>query len=321
MFLGVVLLATAAFRIAAQTGTATLTVQPAVSTTSLLAGKTPATFTSLAGWTTVLSEDFHTGGLTQATGGANSEYTIGSPGIVTGASHTYGNSGFALRDDVHGDAATIDVGVGDVPASAEQYMSWWVNYSANVNDGDDFFLGRVVSHNNNQDCKADPGDGGMPANYLGTTSTNVMVCEGPFHLADYPHASNITLNCCQWTQYEFWFRGNSCSGNSPNNDGFYRFYVNGVLNISNPGANLTGCPAFSTGATKMETDGVYTAYMFSPGTTTSSPCLPGDNSSGGNVIRCNPFAACPKTQGNGKTCLGSVTTFSRWTTDVIMLRR
>ena len=48
-----------ATRIVAQTsGTATISVQPAQTPNSLLAGKTPATFTSLAGWTTVAKEDF-----------------------------------------------------------------------------------------------------------------------------------------------------------------------------------------------------------------------------------------------------------------------
>jgi hypothetical protein len=326
-------------------GTAHGQVQPAQTPNSLLAGKTPLNFSGLAGWTTVLKEDFHTGALAGATGGASNEYTKGTPGIVSGKSHSYSGTGFALRNDVGGDGFEIVVGVGNVPPSAEQYFSWWVNYSGTVNIGDDFFLGRIVTNippppgHSNQDCKVDPEDGGMPPDYVGISSVNVFVCEGPSpdknctvqqgctgtHLAIFQ--GSITLRSGQWTQYELWFRANSCTGVTGNNDGFYRFYVNGVLSpLNGNNINLVGCQGggnFSAGSTKMETDGVYTSYYFGQtAQVLGNPCLPGDGSiSTAFPIRCNPFSQCPKLQTNGHTCLGSVQPFTRWTSDVIFLRR
>ena len=324
-FFGIVLLATAAFRIAAQTtGTAKLTVHSAAPTTSLLAGKTPATFTGLAGWTTVAKEDFEGGPDECGTG-----CYFGGVGITTAMSHAGGTH--ALENDISGDEFDTKFGK-TTPVASEYYISGWRFDTPMPSQGTDYYLARAYANfpnGNTQDCKFDPQDSSL--DYLTLSAPANLICEGtgPFnqHNAFWGEAGGTTstLSPGQWAQEEFWLRPSSCSGNSMNTDGFFRMYKDGALVVkvdatTASAGRIGGCPSMNSAPNMgLEFGGTLTYMMNSGSGSVAGPCLP--NGSGGTQVRCRPFNACPAKQSNGHPCWGSQANFKVFEDDIIFLKR
>jgi hypothetical protein len=265
-------------------GTAHGQVQPAVTGTSLLQGKTPANFTSLAGWTLVTKEDFESLSYDCLTG-SNSGALAGSHCycdgagcnvVIPSASGSHSNGTHALDKIVAGDAANSRFGVqfpitGSETDFYSSYYEW--DTGSPVLDADYVFNEFFVHYNstgclngvgfnnctvfgNQQDAPFDPEN--FSANYLSSTGSDTFIPQGPHNEVQIGNKEGVTLSSGKWVQHEMWLHPNTCSagqgidnhgqplpaGNG-NGDGFYRLYINGVLlNTSTGLLNTTGCPKF-----------------------------------------------------------------------------
>jgi hypothetical protein len=332
------MLAITASRAAAQlvSGSAHGQTQSAQTPTSLLAGKTPANFTSLAGWTLVAKEDFEGQGYDCLNGGNGGGCYCSGSGCPITTNQPHG-SGHSIQTNVIGSGFNNAFGK-VTPSATEYYISTWRFDGPGASLGADVYFARVRSNypdGSAIDCKFDPQD--SSPDYLTITAPGNLECEGagtnPFHSAFWPEATapgaSITIQTGQWAQYEYDYRPSSCTGNVMNGDGFFRFYQNGTLKVridsTTPDAgHIGGCPSMNSAPTvNLESGGEFTydAFITGPANTISpsSTCLP--NSTGSNQPACRPFTNCPRLQQNGHTCTGSQPNFSVYTDDVILLKR
>ncbi len=283
---------------------------------SLLAGMTPGNLKVPSGWTLVATQDFE-GSI------PSGQYTIGEITATRVHSGTH-----SLVGHITGDSATVAWGIFNVQAN-EYYLSYFEYDDTNATVGQDFFFNRIYRNvpccnPPFQEVEVNGGDGNLSPGYISPTDDIVMIGQAPHDFADWAHSAKVTVNEGIWVQYEFWMRGNSCSGSTANNDGFYRFFKNGRLLISNNAINLTGCPTFNNDPLiTVQAAGVASYNMYTSGTTTAGPCAcvdcPGRPD---NQVSCAPFSACPRFQTDGvTTCWGSQAPFNRYIDDVIVLRK
>jgi hypothetical protein len=326
-----ILFAAATRSIAQQSfGSADVKVQNQTTPNSLLAGKTPATFTSLAGWTTVAKGDFSGSGTDCfATGGC---YCGGSCKVSVNAPH--GATAHANETDVAGDQFDSRIGV-VTGVATEYYASGYRLEAGAPTMGDDHMYAHVYTHFPNgafEECYMDPQDNFI--DYITTTAPAEFGCQGRDVFTAYNEAPSLTIQTGVYVQYEYWFRPSSCTGSTMNTDGFQRFYVNGVLltqidstHMTDPGrvpGRMGGCPSMNTSSSmNIEFGGIFSFLSRSSGSLPSSPCGPQNAPAPYNFAepRCGPFSACPALQVNGHTCWGSQPTFKVFQTDVIFLKR
>jgi hypothetical protein len=111
-------------KIAAQQvfGSATVQVSNQQTSTNLLAGKTPATFTSLAGWTLVAKGNFEGQGYDSERGNGGGCYCGPSGCFDTIAGGSHSNGTHAFETDVAGSEFDGKFGKNTSPAS-EYYVS------------------------------------------------------------------------------------------------------------------------------------------------------------------------------------------------------
>ena len=107
-----------------------------------------------------------------------------------------------------------------------------------------------------QDAPFDPEN--FTSGYLTPNGQDTFIPQGPHLEVQVGNREAIVLSYGRWVQHEMWLHPNTCSagmgedshgqslpaGNG-NGDGFYRFYIDGVLlNQVTGTTNPTGCPAF-----------------------------------------------------------------------------
>jgi hypothetical protein len=319
-----IVLFAAATRVIAQQsfGSADIISQNASTPTSLLAGKTPATFTSLAGWTTVAKEDFE--GTAEDCGGGCYD---SQSGILVTSVMSHSNGTHSMQVNVTGDANDSRFGV--VTASAtEYYISGWRFDQGSPSQGADYYLSRLLQNFGSgplQDCKFDPQD--SFADYITLSADANLICEGPHQHLNFDsqgHRQSVLMPN-QWAQYESWYRPSSCTGSKMNTDGFFHQYKNGteVVKIDSTTVDkghIGGCPSMNSGANmNMEFGGVMSYLMNSTTLSPSGTCFP--LGSQPQQPRCQPFSACPVLQSNGHACWGSQPPFKVFQDDIIFLKR
>lgn len=128
------------------------------------------------------------------------------------------------------------------------------------------------------------------------------------------------LNTGSWQQNETWVHFNSCAGNKPNSDGFYRFYINGQLFISQSNVNLTGCWLMS-GQTNVEVGGVATVIITENSSGQCIGGLGGEVPPGGSTPRINPFSSAPALEVDGVTPCVPHVNFQQYADDIIVLKK
>ncbi len=216
-----------------------------------------------------------------------------------------------------------------VGAVNDVYISQWRYYSAGATQGADHYLYRLYLSNGSQECIVDPQDNNP--NYITLTSPNVMVCQGygaGVEAADWPNAKGWTIAPGVWVQYELWFHGNTtCSGTQlggtalPAGDGFYRFYVNGQLQMSGSNVNLTNCNSFHQNPL-LHAEAVFllSAVWYEDA---SGGCLPNDAPvSAVNFPQAFSFSSAPKFQVDGVSpCWGSEPPFKVALDDIIIMSK
>jgi putative Ig domain-containing protein/fibronectin type III domain protein len=291
------------------------------STNSLLAGMTPSNLTVPSGWALAATQDFE--------GSIPAGQEIIGTGITTTQFHSGGHSLFA---HITGDGSTVKWLLHNV-AATEYYISFWEYDDANASMGGDYFFFHVFKASPYQEIVVDGGDGNLQPGYISPTDSVVLVSQGQpqTDFADWAHSGTLTLGLGRWVQYEFWMRGNSCTGGVPNNDGFYRMYVNGVLFLEHIGLNLTGCPTFNgandvtVAASGTAEYGILTSGTPLPdGTCPGCPCLdPQGGPPNNNQAICPTFSACQPFRADNPslTCWGSQQPFNRYIDDIIVLRK
>jgi hypothetical protein len=272
------------------TGSTALAISVA-SSSSLLAGKTPANLASPpAGWSVALTQDFENGI------GPNEELAFSL--ISTAQSHS---GSHAMQETITANAGgnqspggwwTFHTANVSCCTSGEIYMSWYSYLDPNAHADTESIFGDMQTNDrrtqallmDTQKCCATPAT--QMSLWLSPQSgaSNATECPPtPGGVADSPNPSNCgfygpvwSLNLGTWEQEELWIHESTCTSGVPNNDGFVKFYINGQLvetvdknnshDRANPqGGDINGCVDMSNHP-DLDLGGVFTYFGPNPST-------------------------------------------------------
>jgi hypothetical protein len=291
---------------------------------SLLSGMTPGNFKVPAGWALALTQDFESGSI-----GPNEYGYCCSSAVSTNVAHSGTHS---WRGPVVGDGSNTAWGLHGyaVGVKNEVYMSWWSYLDPNAR-------GQVEAQFANlQDPVASRSFGAAcagqqvkpafmvdtddytanPYVYVNTNLTAHVYVENGCDV-DLSNFYSWNLNLGIWQQQELWGKINTCTGGVPNKDGFYRFYINGQKVLDNEAFSWGGC--WSGEGFRIEVGGVWTYQWAS---NASNQCVDPNSPGAKPVIGAPRFADAPKFEADGVTpCVGSITPFSQYMDDIIILHR
>jgi hypothetical protein len=291
---------------------------------SLLSGMTPAHFTVPAGWALALTQDFESGSL-----GPNEYGYCCTSAVSTNIAHTGTHS---WRGPVVGDGSNTAWGLHGASAGVknEVYMSWWSYLDpnargqveaqfANLQDpvASRSFAAACAGQQVKPAFMVDTDDyTANPYIYVNTRLTAHVYVENGCDV-DLSNFYDWNLNLGVWQQQELWGKINTCTGGVPNKDGFYRFYINGQKVLDNEAFSWGGC--WSGQGFRIEAGGVWT-YQWAPNA--SNQCVDPNSAGAKPVIGAPRFSNAPKFEADGVTpCIGSITPFSQYTDDIILLHR
>jgi hypothetical protein len=276
-------------------GRTTLTVgsgsQPPSGTDSLLHGATvnASNQPSVAiptGWQLAIAQGFESGSV-----GPNEELAFSS--ISTTRAHTGthamletigSNSGGNTSPGGWWTFHTTNV---SCCANGEVYMSIWSYLDSNAHiDTESIFASLLTRDRTTQSLLMDTQSGaGTSANLWFSPQSNApnqidcTLVPGentgqPQNCGFYGQLWNLNLGF--WEQEEFWWKESTCTGGVPNNDGFFRMYINGQLvyqvdknhsgDRQNPmGGNMNGCVDMSNHP-EIDAGGIFTYFNPNPQT-------------------------------------------------------
>ena len=295
-----------------------------------------------SGWTLVRAEGFESGAL--GTGeygrsGCNTLDTVSSAMAHTG---TYSWVGNVCGD---GDDPTWGLAYQQVGSFNDLYVSSWTYLSpgAHIETGNFYFHRfQCCSGNFNQEllvnldnfatqptnaCCGEAGNQ-VPTitnpwvDFVGQSSCYTSGCNPIGTEIDFSQyvAKQWNLNAGFWQQNETWVHFNACTHNTPGRDGFYKFYINGRLLISQNNVNLIGCWPMS-GQTNVEVGGVDTVTITED---SSGNCVGGDGSTvppGGRKIQVNPFSSAPALEADGVTPCVPHVNIQQYSDDIVILSK
>jgi hypothetical protein len=285
--LAICLMVTAPAAVRAQvTGSTTLTVtkstpaQPPSGTTSLLAGMTPSHMTVPSGWSVLVTQDFESGGV-----GAGQELAFSSVSTskAHGGSHSMVLTFPANNGGNESPGGEWILHSANLGPSGDVYMSWYSYLDPNAYSQTESFF--AVMSNPQQALIMDTQQGsGGSANLWFSPQTNASP-QAP-DCANGPENSGLPQNCGfygqrwslnlgTWEQEELQIHPSTCSGGTPNNDGFVTMWINGVqvyhidknnsADRSNPmGGNINGCVNMSI--SDLQVGGIWTYFTPNPST-------------------------------------------------------
>jgi hypothetical protein len=270
---------------------------------SLLAGMTPANFTTPAGWTLVTTQDFESGSMPPG------QYVV--PSITTTNPHTGSKS---VQGNYAGDGTDTRWGysAGQLGAFSEVYISFYDYLDPNGTMNDEMYQ----AHFEQRD-KAGTLTQEVILDWFGGSSYNnkaaPLVWEpqsaGGGGITTAIYGPTLTLGWGTWTQWELEFKPNTSTGRVVKNDGLIRVYRNGTLVLQKANFNTNGTVDMS--GMKVEAGGVYTRLNWAA-SETNHTCTPGPGN-GVGYDRCSTFPNC--------RCGPPTPSFHRYIDDVILLKK
>lgn len=252
------------------TGSTSLTVG---TPQSLLSGCTVSSSNSPncsipSGWTLAVADGFDNGAL----GSSTNEYLVPGESITTANPHSGSDS---LACNITGDGAACQLGIFPntvTSGSNHIYLSFWRYMGTNACGDTEIYFWDVYTDSRSTFFDVeDTQNYTSPLNTCVSSMQPAMIGDGSLDIFADVTGKSWSLPKGTWEQVEGEFQGSTCNGNTSNNDGLYRVYVNGVLIAQHLNFNLNGCGtgASSTGMA-VEMGGIFT-YLNASNASISAP--------------------------------------------------